>query len=213
GGGGGGEGAGGGGPREHTPVQPGQDQPRPQRRVGARGPLPGGDASREQAGELFEARGVGGLDLDGDGGLVGCERGGLHQYPAGLRVAGDVGGDGRRHRRQNGGRGAARGLGEPADSRVDAGGQAAVPLLVQRDEQGFLAGEVQVRGSLGHACRLGDVGHRGGVVAGPGKAFGRGGGDLVPARGARLIGDLGHRAFLPQYPAAGARRDRTFHGV
>jgi hypothetical protein len=93
--------------------------------------LPGGDSGREQAGELTEARGVRGLDLGGDGGLVGGERGGLHEHPAGLRVADDV-----------------VGLGEPADGRVNPGDQAAVPFLVRRDEQRFLAGEVQVRGPL-----------------------------------------------------------------
>jgi hypothetical protein len=54
--------------------------------------------------------------------------------------------------------------------------------LVQRQEQGLLAVEVQIRGALGHPGLRGHVSHGGGVIAGPGKARQSGGDDLAAPR-------------------------------
>jgi hypothetical protein len=88
----------------------------------------------------------------------------------------------------------------PPTAKAPTSASASSPIPVQREEQGFLAVEVQVWRFLGHLGLGGDAGHRGGVVAAAGEARQPGGDDLLPPRRPRPLSDLRHAGRPPPGP-------------
>lgn len=79
-------------PLRHQPIQARGEQPGCQRRIRASRPFPGRHTGRDQALQLLVGPGIGRADGARDSRLVGGQRPGLHQYPAGFGVLQHVGG-------------------------------------------------------------------------------------------------------------------------